>query len=158
MKEATTAALINSNARFISEYLYFIYSIVLRMIMVTKNQLQRKITPLDGKDYGAFQSLIGTYDFGQFAVIIDQIPKDPYAPPHTGIYRIQFPIGDMAIEDDMLDTRIGEIACRDFYARHFFNSSTQIAGKRRGTGNSGIITAAVVFKLRYVQRCSVRWR
>ena len=108
--------------------------------MVTKDQLQKRITPLDGKDYGGFQSLIGTYDFEQFALIIDQIPKDPYAPPHTGIYRVQFPIGEMAIEGDMLDTRIGEIACRDFYARQFFYRSTQVAGKRRGTGNSGIIT------------------
>lgn len=108
--------------------------------MVNKDQIQKKITPLDGKDYGAFQSLIGTYDFEQFALIIDQIPKDPYAPPHTGIYRVQFPIDDMAIAGDMLDTRIGEIACRDFYARQFFRRSTRIAGKRRGTGNSGIIT------------------
>ena len=107
---------------------------------MTKKQLQKKITPLDGKDYGAFQSLIGAYDFEQFVLIIDQIPKDPYAPSHTGIYRIQFPIGDMAIEGDMLDTRIGEIACRDFYARQFFYNSKKLAGERRGTGNSGIIT------------------
>ncbi|NDY74628.1 ATPase [Desulfobacter hydrogenophilus] len=108
--------------------------------MVTKDQLQRRITPLDGKDYGAFQSLIGTYDFEQFALIIDQIPKDPYAPPHTGIYRVQFSLADTVIEDDMIGSRIREIACRDFYARQFFYHSNKIAGKRRGTGYSGIIT------------------
>lgn len=108
--------------------------------MVTKDQLQKKITPLDGKDYGAYQSLIGSYDFDQFSLIIDQIPKDPYAPPHTGIYRIQFPLGDTAIKGDMIDSRIREIACRDFYARQFFYHSTKIAGKRRGPGYSGIIT------------------
>jgi len=48
--------------------------------MVTKDILQKRITLLDGKDYGGFQSLIGTYDFEQFTLIIDQIPKDPYAP------------------------------------------------------------------------------
>ena len=108
--------------------------------MVTKDQLQKIITPLDGMDYGGFQSLIGTYDFEQFALIIEQIPKDPYAPPHTGIYRVQFPLTDTVIEADMIDSRIGEIACRDFYARQFFYNSTKIAGKRRGTGYSGIIT------------------
>jgi predicted ABC-class ATPase len=70
--------------------------------MMTKDQLQKKITPLDGKDYGAYQSLIGIYDFDQFSLIIEQIPKDPYAPPHTGIYRIQFPLGDTAIKGDMI--------------------------------------------------------
>ena len=108
--------------------------------MVTKDQLQKKITPLDGKDYGAFQSLIGSYDFEQFALIIEQIPKDPYAPPHTGIYRVQFPLDDTVIEANMIDSKMGEIACRDFYARKFFYNSTKIAGKRRGPGYSGIIT------------------
>jgi len=108
--------------------------------MVTKDQLQKRITPLDGMDYGSFQSLIGTYDFDQFVLIIERIPKDPYAPPHTGIYRVQFPLDAMAIEADMIDSRIGEIACRDFYARQFFYNSTKIAGKRRGPGYSGIIT------------------
>lgn len=108
--------------------------------MLTKDQLQERITPLDGKDYGAFQSLIGTYDFEQFVLSIEQIPKDPYAPPHTGIYRVQFPLDDTAIDSDMIDSRIGEIACRDFYARQFFYNSTKISGKRRGPGYSGIIT------------------
>lgn len=108
--------------------------------MVTKDQLQEKITPLDGMGYGGFQSLIGTYDFEQFVLIIEQIPKDPYAPPHTGIYRVQFPLDATAIEADMIDSRTGEIACRDFYARQFFYNSTKIDGKRRGPGYSGIIT------------------
>jgi len=107
---------------------------------MTKDQLQKTIEPLDGKDYGAYQALIGTYDFEQFSLIIEQIPKDPYAPPHTGIYRVQFPLGDTAIETDMVNSKMGEIACRDFYARQFFFNSTNVAGKRRGPGYSGIIT------------------
>ena len=108
--------------------------------MLTKEQLQKRITPLDGMDYGRFQSLIGTYDFEPFVLIIEQIPKDPYAPPHTGIYRVQFPLDATAIETDMIDSRTGETACRDFYARQFFYNSSKIAGKRRGPGYSGIIT------------------
>ncbi len=108
--------------------------------MVTKDQLQQKISLLDGKDYGALQGLIGSYNFDQFRLIIEQIPKDPYAPPHTGIYRIQFPLDETVIEAGMIDSRIGEIACRDFYARQFFDNSARISGKRRGPGFSGIIT------------------
>ncbi|MEA3372330.1 MAG: ABC-ATPase domain-containing protein [Campylobacterota bacterium] len=108
--------------------------------MTGKDQLQKRVTSLDGKDYGAFQSLIGSYAFEQFTLIVEQIPKDPYAPPHTGIYRIQFPLDDTAVEGGMIDSRIGEIACRDFFARQFFSHSSEISGKRRGTGYSGIIT------------------
>jgi predicted ABC-class ATPase len=108
--------------------------------MLTKDQLQETLTPLDGKDYGALQCLIGRYDFEQFVLSIEQIPKDPFAPPHTGIYRVQFPLADTVIESDMINSRPAEIACRDFYARRFFYHSAKVAGERRGTGFSGIIT------------------
>jgi predicted ABC-class ATPase len=108
--------------------------------MDTKDQLEKKILQLDGQDYGRYQALIGHYDFEKFVLIIDQIPKDPYAPPHTGIYRIQFPLHDTVIEPDMIDSNLKQIACRDFYARQFFQHSKSIAGKRRGPGYSGIIT------------------
>ncbi|RLC46754.1 MAG: hypothetical protein DRI23_12015, partial [Candidatus Cloacimonadota bacterium] len=53
-----------------------------------KQILRNKLPSTDSKDYGSYQSLLGTYDYGLFRLIIQQIPKDPYAPPHTGIYRI----------------------------------------------------------------------
>ena len=108
--------------------------------MAAKEQLQKRVTALDGKDYGAFQSLVGSYDFGQFALIVEQIPKDPYAPPHTGIYRIQLPLDDTAIEEGMIDSKTAKTACRDFFARQFFSHSRDVSGQRRGTGHSGIIT------------------
>ncbi len=56
--------------------------------MQNAHALRGKLQSIDGKDYGAYQSLIGAYAYPQFKLLIDQIPKDPYAPPHTGIYRI----------------------------------------------------------------------
>ena len=108
--------------------------------MMTRDHLQKKIATLDRKDYGAFQSLIGSYAYERFTFIIEQIPKDPYAPPHTGIYRIQIPLADTVIENGMLDSKVAQIACRDYFARSFFSASQTIAGERRGTGYSGIIT------------------
>jgi predicted ABC-class ATPase len=40
----------------------------------------------------------------------------------------------------MIDSNLKQIACRDFYARQFFQHSKNIAGNRRGPGFSGIIT------------------
>ena len=53
--------------------------------MLDSNVLKKKLAPIDGKDYGGYQSLIGEYGFSRYKLIIHQIPKDPYAPPHTGI-------------------------------------------------------------------------
>ena len=58
--------------------------------MVTKDQLQEKVTPLDRMDYGGFQSLIGTYDFEQFVLIIEQIPKDSSDLPIQGFTGFNF--------------------------------------------------------------------
>ena len=102
--------------------------------------LRQKLAPLEKQDYGAYQSLIGEYDFPLFRLIIQQIPKDPYAPPHTGIYRVQVRRDDVRIVNRDLPTRIQRVAFTDFLARHFFACSERVAGKVRGTGYSGIIT------------------
>ena len=58
--------------------------------MFNEQILIEKIRSLNGRDYGACQSLKGEYLFSKkFRLIIHRIPKDPYAPPYTGIYRIQ---------------------------------------------------------------------
>ena len=56
--------------------------------MGTISVLKKRLESVDKKDYGAYQSLKGEYDYSRFKLLICQIPKDPYAPPHTGIYRV----------------------------------------------------------------------
>ena len=41
-----------------------------------KKNLKDKLAAIDGKDYGGYQSLIGTYDFSFFKLVIQQIPKE----------------------------------------------------------------------------------
>jgi len=108
--------------------------------MTTADQLRERLTALDGKDYRYYQSLLGSYSFAGFQLIMEQIPKDPFAPPLSGLYRIQLSLGATAITSSMIDSPVAEIACRDFFARQFFAHSKRIAGIRRGTGHSGIIT------------------
>ena len=65
--------------------------------MLNANILKQKLAAIDGQDYAGYQSLLGAYDFNLYKLIIQQIPKDPYAPPHTGIYRIQIQRNDPRI-------------------------------------------------------------
>jgi predicted ABC-class ATPase len=102
--------------------------------------LKLKLAAIDGQDYTGYQSLLGAYDLDLFQLIIEQIPKDPYAPPHTGIYRIQVQRNDNRIIDLKIESKMQKIACTDFLARQFFDTSCAVSKGIRGTGFSGIIT------------------
>ena len=106
---------------------------------MNSNILKKKLGSIEGRDYGSYQSLVGTYDFSKYKLIIHQIPKDPYAPPHTGIYRIQVQRNYVLGINLNTDMKIREIAFRDFLARHFYNACLKVCKGRRGTGYSGII-------------------
>jgi predicted ABC-class ATPase len=108
--------------------------------MTSLERLKDKMIRIDGQDYGAYQSLLGEYDYLKFKLYIDQIPKDPYAPPHTGVYRIRIPLEDIGIRTELISLDIRKIAFRDFLARHFSEKCLLICKGRRGTGNSGLIT------------------
>jgi predicted ABC-class ATPase len=110
--------------------------------METLNVLKHKLESINEKDYGAYQSLKGEYDYSQFKLLIDQIPKDPYAPPHTGIYRVIVKNNFISQFNNIFNTKVSEIAFRDFLARNFYNATVKKSKGRRGTGNSGIITIA----------------
>jgi hypothetical protein len=83
---------------------------------------------------------LGVCDFDLFNLIINQIPKDPYAPPHTGVYRIQVQRSDQRIIRLEIKSKIERTASADFLARQFFDASQNISKGTRGTGFSGIIT------------------
>jgi predicted ABC-class ATPase len=103
-------------------------------------QLNTKMENIDSKDYGLYQSLKGTYDFPFFKLIIEQIPKDPYAPSHTGIYRIITKRNDERIINWEIKHKITQIAFCDYIARRFHYISALNSRTHRGTGNSGLIT------------------
>ena len=108
--------------------------------MLNSHILKLKLAAIDGQDYTGYQSLLGAYDLDLFQLIIEQIPKDPYAPPHTGIYRIQAQRNDNRIIDLKIESKMQKIACTDFLARQFFDTSCAVSKGIRGTGFSGIIT------------------
>lgn len=105
-------------------------------------QLKHQLQGIDGKDYAAYQSLIGKHDYSRFSLFVDQIPKDPYAPAYTGIYRARVKKSDAGFLDDMVHSLVRKTALRDFLARTFFDNCSKLSKGRRGTGNSGVITIA----------------
>lgn len=104
--------------------------------------LKKKLSAIDDQDYGAYQFLLGEYKYPGFKLTIKQIPKDPFAPPHTGIYCALIDFEKLYIPQELNLSKIKQIAFCDFLARNFFKTSEKISKVRRGTGYSGIITLA----------------
>lgn len=108
--------------------------------MIDKNTLKKILTSIDNQDYVNYQEVLGSYDFSFFKLIVHQIPKDPFAPPHTGIYRIQVLRSDERTVNFKLTSKIQTTAFADYLARTFYDACVSISEGVRGTGYSGLIT------------------
>lgn len=108
--------------------------------MLDKNTLIKLLASIDGQDYVNYQSLIGHYHFSWFELIIEHIPKDPFAPPHTGLYRIRVSRSDKNIIHYNLSSKVQITAFADYIARCFSQACVQVSKGLRGTGFSGLIS------------------
>ena len=108
--------------------------------MKTVDTIEQELRRLDGKGYAAYQDLRGEYSFPNFTLHLDRIPKDPYAPPGTGSFRVVVPRERAKFHPEMTELQVREVALRDYLARRFFINCRKISKGRRGTGSSGIIT------------------
>lgn len=80
------------------------------------DSLRSRLSSLDGKDYAAYQSLKGCYAYKRFQLHVDQIPKDPYAPPGTGVYRVSVSRAVADFPNELMSSRIRCVAFCDFLA------------------------------------------
>lgn len=56
--------------------------------MQTPDALRTALRAISGRDYPAYRSLLGTYDFGHFILDLDHIQKDPFAAPTRARLRV----------------------------------------------------------------------
>lgn len=85
--------------------------------MKSEQELQRFIQSLDGKGYGGYKALKGTYLCGRYRLSIDHIQADPYAPPSKA--RLTLDHTTTAIPPVLIDSPSKRIAVTDFLARAF---------------------------------------
>ncbi|MGB9867668.1 MAG: ABC-ATPase domain-containing protein [Bacillota bacterium] len=89
-------------------------------------ELQQKILELDGKGYGAYKCLVGTYRLelpsgGWADLFIDHVQPDPYAPPSR--MRLRVPIRFAGLPEELRASGTRRIALQDFLARSFKKAS-----------------------------------
>ncbi|PID97818.1 MAG: isopentenyl-diphosphate delta-isomerase [Actinobacteria bacterium] len=83
----------------------------------TDETLIRDAESLDGRPYGAYNSLLGDWDYGDFSLSIDRIQADPYAPPSS--LRVSSKPKTMGLPDECLATTDSRLATADFLVRSF---------------------------------------
>lgn len=79
--------------------------------------LIRDLRHLDGRNYGAYKSVLGDWDYGDFHLSIDRIQSDPYAPPSS--VRATTTPRAMGLPEDCLATGDQRLATADHLLRTF---------------------------------------
>lgn len=102
--------------------------------MRTTADLERTLHSIDGRGYGGYKQLRGTYDMGPLDLGIDRVQTDPYAPPslmRITIARDTAGFDGPDFDPALLDDETGRIAVGDFLTRRFAEAA------RSGHGAKG---------------------
>lgn len=103
----------------------------------TEGDLKKRLIGLDGRGYKAYKEIKGSYRFPDFSLLIDHVQGDPFAEPSR--LRVQIPQAVAGFPNDLYRNRIRRVALCDYLTRQFDLQARKLS-KRRGTGNSGIIS------------------
>ena len=110
----------------------------------TSEGLRRALGTLDNQGYGAYKSLVGSYEFKgnvPFTLSIDRVQSDAYAPPST--MHIEMSLSDLGLGDPFfISTRCRRVALCDWLTRRFAYTCKEsgvdqsIQGEGRGNWKS----------------------
>jgi predicted ABC-class ATPase len=101
-----------------------------------QERLRQKLRSLDGKGYGSYKSIKGTYGFEGFELHIDFIQGDPFAEPSR--VRATIPQSLAQIPRELFGNKVRAIAARDFLTRNFAREAKKFS-RSCGSGKSGLI-------------------
>ena len=104
--------------------------------MKSADQLSGTLRSIDGKGYGAYKSILGAYDFGDFDLHIDYVQGDPFATPSR--LRALLPASVVQLPEGVVGPRIRRTAAADYLNRKIV-AALAAASRPRGSGVSGSI-------------------
>jgi predicted ABC-class ATPase len=96
--------------------------------------LAGRLSALDGRGYGSYKQLRGSYDLGSCRLVIDHVQVDPYAPP--SLMRLVVDREAAGLPEDLLADARGRVATCDFLARVLAGAASR-SGERISIGTPG---------------------
>lgn len=101
------------------------------------DQLVSHLHRIDGRGYKAYRNIQGGYRIGEFALYVDYVQGDPFAPPSR--MRIRLEGGRAGFPGELYDDRDRRVALEDYILRAFDAALGQQVKGRRGSGKSGVV-------------------
>jgi predicted ABC-class ATPase len=99
--------------------------------------LARTLHSLDGRGYGSYKQLRGSFDLGSCRVVVDHVQGDPYAPPSH--MRLIVGADAAGLPADLVDDARGRVAVTDFLARVVAEAARGIDGVSIGTPGQEVL-------------------
>jgi predicted ABC-class ATPase len=96
--------------------------------------LKATLNAIDGKGYGSYKQIKGTYDLGHFQVSVDRVQVDPFAPP--SLVRVILEPSTADLPEELISDAAGRVAASDFLARRFAEAVSQHDGGDKGSAIS----------------------
>jgi len=99
-------------------------------------RLRRLLFRLDGKGYGAYKELKGTYRFPGFILQIDRVQADPFAPPSR--VRVRVPAEVAGLPSSAYANAARRVGLENYLADRLQRLARRFS-EHRGSGKSGLI-------------------
>jgi predicted ABC-class ATPase len=100
-------------------------------------RLRTTLRRIDGRGYGAYKDLKGSYALPGFALHVDHVQGDPFAAPSR--VRVRVAAAEAGFPSDLTADRTRRVALADFLARAVAHAIRARPQGRRGMGHSGEI-------------------
>lgn len=88
---------------------------------------------IDRRGYGAYKDLAGSFEFDDFALSIDRVQRDPFAPPSLVRVRTK----GNGFDPSLFENRVRRVAFEDFLTRAVDRAIGDVVRGNRGSGGSG---------------------
>ncbi len=99
-------------------------------------RLRALLSRIDGRGYGAYKDIAGSYEFEHGTLTIDYVQGDPFAAPSK--LRVRVPMPEAGFPAALWRSRVRRVALQDWLARQARDAIRQVAQGDRGTGKSGL--------------------
>jgi len=100
-------------------------------------RLAETLRRIDGRGYGAYKEIRGTYQLRDWTLCIDHVQGDPFAAPSR--LRLQLPLAAAGFPTALQTPHRRGVALGDFLTRAFHRAIQQLQAHRQGSGASGQI-------------------
>lgn len=106
--------------------------------MKSSLDLQKTLSSINGKSYGAYKCLADKYEFDRYILSIDHVQGDPFASPSKLQIIINQTTSKFPLE--LFNTKYKRIALEDYLTRLFYSNINKFSSKVFGSGKSGLIS------------------